>query len=128
MSSVAFSPSFMVVTPSSQPVVVVSVICITGFHRGWSGKFTLDDLANANGCDEITAANGGVESEESRSQQLSGMWTIVELWHMSLLGAFVVGRGGVLQVASVLDGDLVAELGDGATAFLENCLGDTHDC
>jgi len=58
------------------------------------------------------------------------MWIVggFEMRHVSLLSALVMRLAGVLQVASVLDGDLVAELGDGATAFLENCLGDTHDC
>ncbi len=48
--------------------------------------------------------------------------------HVSLLVAFEVRFAGVLQVAGVCDGDLVADLGDGAIAFLENSLGDAHDC
>lgn len=47
---------------------------------------------------------------------------------MSLLGALVIRSAGVLQVADVFNGDLVADLGDRAIAFLENRLGDTHDC
>lgn len=43
-----------------------------------------------------------------------------------VLVALVVGLGGVLEVASVLDGDLLAGLGDGAVARLKNGLGDTH--
>ncbi len=67
MSNVAFSPSFMVVTPSSQPVVCGQSYGPRKLCRVWRGCFTLDDLANANGCDEVTAANGGVESKESLS-------------------------------------------------------------
>jgi hypothetical protein len=67
MSNVAFSPTFMVVTPSSHPVEDTSIICVEKLHRALRERFTLDDLANANGCDEITAANGGVESEERTS-------------------------------------------------------------
>ena len=47
---------------------------------------------------------------------------------MNILGALVISLAGILQVACVLDSDLVSNLGNGARAFLENSLGDTHDC
>jgi len=47
---------------------------------------------------------------------------------VNILCALVVRLGGILQVASVLNGDLVADFGDGSIALLENGLGDTHDC
>lgn len=47
---------------------------------------------------------------------------------MSLLGALVIRCTDVLQVAGVCNGDFVADLRDRAIAFLENSLGDTHDC
>ena len=47
---------------------------------------------------------------------------------MNILGALVISLAGVLQVAGVLDSDLVSDLGNSARAFLENGLGDTHDC
>lgn len=43
-----------------------------------------------------------------------------------ILLALVVGLGGVLEIAGVLDGDLLASLGEGAGALLENGFGDTH--
>ena len=76
ISSVAFSPSFMVVTPSSQPAVCCQLPGPRELCRVWRGSLTLDDLANANGCNEVTAANGGVEPEERRSQRVSGMWIV----------------------------------------------------
>jgi hypothetical protein len=48
--------------------------------------------------------------------------------HVNILGALVVRLGGILQVASVLNGDFVADFGDWPIALLENDLGDTHDC
>jgi hypothetical protein len=45
-----------------------------------------------------------------------------------ILRSLVVWLGGILQVASVLNGDPVADLGTGSIALLENGLGDTHDC
>ena len=47
---------------------------------------------------------------------------------MNLLVALVVLSRGILQVAGVCNGDLVANLGDGTIALLEDSLGDTHDC
>jgi hypothetical protein len=44
----------------------------------------------------------------------------------NVLVALVIGLVGVLEVAGVLDGDLLASLGDGAVALLKNGLGDTH--
>ncbi len=129
MSNVAFSPTFIVVTPSSQPVRNLSIICAGEALSSTEGQFTLDDLANANSCDEITAANGGVESA-GRSQQLLGMWFLVELEieDVSLLSALVIRLAGIFQVASVLDGHLVADLGNRPVAVLENGLGDAHGC
>jgi len=48
--------------------------------------------------------------------------------HVSLLGTLIIRSAGVLQVASVRNSDLVADLGDRARAVLENSLGNTHDC
>lgn len=45
---------------------------------------------------------------------------------MSVLGPLVIRLGGVLQETSVLDGNLVADLGDGAIALLQDSLLDTH--
>lgn len=47
---------------------------------------------------------------------------------ISLLVALVIRLGRVLEVASVLDGDIVSGLWAGAIAFLENSLRDGHDC
>lgn len=44
----------------------------------------------------------------------------------NVLVALVVGLVGVLEVAGVLDGDRLANLGDRAVALLKNGLGDTH--
>ena len=63
MSNVAFSPSFMVVTPSSQPIVVF----VNDLYQRSSGcdgmhmESTSDDLANANGSNESTTADRGIE-------------------------------------------------------------------
>jgi hypothetical protein len=43
-----------------------------------------------------------------------------------ILVALVIRFGGILQEAGVLDGDLVPDLGGGATALLVDLLGDTH--
>lgn len=45
---------------------------------------------------------------------------------ISSLVALVIGLAGVLEPASVLDGNLIAGLGRGASAFGVNDLGDTH--
>lgn len=45
-----------------------------------------------------------------------------------LLGALVVGLGLVLEVASVLNGDGLADLRDSAGALLVSSLGNAHDC
>lgn len=47
---------------------------------------------------------------------------VAEHLHFTL----AVALGGVLQEALVLDGDSVALLGNGAIAFLENSLCNTH--
>lgn len=61
MSNVAFSPTFMVVTPSSHPVVKVISVLFEGVSwssvEGRQGGHTLDDSANADFCDEGSAAN-----------------------------------------------------------------------
>lgn len=44
-----------------------------------------------------------------------------------VLVALVVGLGGVLEPASVLNGDALANLSDGAGALLDDGLGNTHD-
>lgn len=64
------------VTPSSQPGVCCQWPGPRKLCRVWRESITLDDIADANGCDEITAANGGVESDERRSQQVPGMWLL----------------------------------------------------
>jgi hypothetical protein len=98
---------------------------------------TPDNSSNANRCHEGTAANGGVESEEGRHQQMlaCGLWIVegMGMWvgrasrkHVTILFALVIRSAGVLQVAGVFDGDFVADLGDRAMAFLENGLGDAH--
>jgi len=57
MRRVAFSPSFIWTTPSSQPTSKVSL---------WSDivqfeKHTLDNLTNTNGNIEVTTADGAIE-------------------------------------------------------------------
>jgi len=88
-------------------VITGDVQCslLAKLHGGDTLIPSLDDLANSNGCDESTAAIRRIK-----------------------LRALVVRLGGILQVASVLNGDLVADPGDGSIALLENGLGDTHDC
>lgn len=44
------------------------------------------------------------------------------------LVSLLVGLGGVLEVASVLNGDLIALLGHRTATLSENSLGDTHGC
>jgi hypothetical protein len=41
--------------------------------------------------------------------------------------ALVIGLAGVLEIAGVLDGDVVADIGLAASALLVDSLGDTHD-
>lgn len=42
--------------------------------------------------------------------------------------ALVIWLGSVLQEASIFNGNLVANVGNGAIALLEDGLGNTHDC
>lgn len=73
MSRVAFSPTCIWVTPSSQPgersLLASNVLSLVarkgGGGRVW-GSRTLDDLANANLDDKVAAANGRVEPEEGK--------------------------------------------------------------
>lgn len=43
-----------------------------------------------------------------------------------VLRALLVGLGSVLEIASVLNGDGLAGLGDGTAALLVSSLGNTH--
>jgi hypothetical protein len=45
---------------------------------------------------------------------------------VGLLLALLVRLGGILQPASVLNGDGLASLGDGAGTLLDDGLGNTH--
>lgn len=47
---------------------------------------------------------------------------------VNVLVALVVRLGGVLEVASVRDGDIVSSLWAGTIAFLEDGLSDGHNC
>lgn len=90
---------------------------------------TLDDLANANASDKVAAADRAVEPVEMRgcvsfeSRGTSGCAASSGLY---ILRALVVGLGGVLEEASVLDGDGLAGLGLRASALLMSSLGDAH--
>lgn len=57
MLRVAFSPSFISTTPSSQPTSEVS----QWSDKVWFEKHTLDNLANTNGNNEVTTADGAIE-------------------------------------------------------------------
>lgn len=46
---------------------------------------------------------------------------------INVLVALVVRLGGVLEPASVLDGDSLAGVGNGAGALLVSSLGNTHN-
>lgn len=64
MSSVAFSPTFMVITPSSQPICnLVSKIYSKAKRHDPVSKATrtFDNLANADFGHKVATANGGVE-------------------------------------------------------------------
>lgn len=76
---------------------------LANVHLGDTLIPALDDLADTNSGDEVAAADGGVE-----------------------LGALVVGLGGILEEASVLNSDGLAGLGDGAGTGLVSRLGNTH--
>lgn len=109
MSSVAFSPSFIWVTPSSQPAIVS--VCPhrtppssrSSRTRGTATELTLDDATDTNSGLEGTTAGllGGVE-------------------------LLALGAVGVLQPAGVQHGDLVAFLGRRAVALGDGGLGNTH--
>lgn len=92
------------------------------WNRNWIGRCTLDDLANTNGNDEGTAADGAVEPIEE-SCQLSSR---AEGVRMNILVTLVVRLGLVLDPAGVLDGDLFANLGRGAAALGDDGLLNTH--
>jgi hypothetical protein len=74
MSRVAFSPTFMVVTPSSQPVVCESR-CTHIYVDGWN--VTLDDLADANAGDKVAATDRRVEPENGREHLVSKLVPIL---------------------------------------------------
>ena len=104
MSSLAFSPSFICTTPSSQPgrrcqqKLPIVILVAVGV-----GELTLDDTANANGRLEGAAAGGRVE-----------------------LLALLLGLARGAEPARVLHGDGVALLGRGAAALGDDGLGNTH--
>src|SRR5690242_4994332 len=101
MSSLAFSPSFIWTTPSSQPATV----SLHSIERRRGSKRTLDDAANA---------NGGLEWPAAR------LLSCVELLALAVLLA------GLLEPARVQHGDGVALLGGRAVALDKNGLGDAH--
>lgn len=47
---------------------------------------------------------------------------------VNVLLALVVRLGGVLDITGVFNRDIVVDLWRRAVAFLEDSLGDTHDC
>lgn len=92
-------------------------------------ELTLDDLTDTNARDKVAAAHRGVEPKQRWADQrlLPSYTDVIGLGYgvYSLL-ALVVGLAGVLEPAGVLDGDLLALLGHGPVALLEDSLGDTH--
>lgn len=70
-------------------------------HFGDTLVPALDDLANANGDDEVTATDRRVE-------------------------LFALGAIALVEPASVLNGDLIAIPGDRTGALRDNSLCDTH--
>lgn len=69
MSKLAFSPTFMVVTPSSHPVVASQWLFML---HGNGSDSTFDDLSNTNGYDKRTTANGGIESAMISTRMVEG--------------------------------------------------------
>jgi len=100
-----------------------------GWSCSWFGaKGTFDDLTNANGADKGPAADRGVESSRSPKSESESHDLQKKHSGENLLLSLLVGLGGILEVAGVLNGNAVADLGDGAAALLENGLGHTHCC
>ena len=126
MSKVAFSPTFMVVTPSSQPVTYGQLPAPTPVSRGRIGRVPFMTSPTPivhwkapRPTEESNLGEGIVSSGNRPVEPRRG-------GRMSILVAFAVRLGGVLQVASVLNGDLVALHRYGARAFLRDGLGNTH--
>lgn len=101
MSSLAFSPSFICTTPSSQPSHLISIH--GSLHLRNCSALTLDDASDTNRCLERSTASGGVE-----------------------LVALLLGLASRAQPAGVLHGDAVALLGGRAVALADDGLLDTH--
>lgn len=84
MSRVDFSPTFIWVTPSSQPGPCVSCATLSGAGEGvrlWARGCTFDELTNANLDDEVPTADGRVEPTEVRERSASG--TSRTLWKIN---------------------------------------------
>jgi len=96
---------------SGKASVAISIVCsdvecrfFAKLHSGYSLVPALDDLTDANGGLERSSSNGGVK-----------------------LCALVARLGGILQKASVLNGDLVSDVGGRSVTLLQNGLCDAHD-
>lgn len=114
MSKVAFSPVFMVVTPSSQPYFEKSISDSTVGRYSYSGHIPLMTLPTP-----IWVTKAPRPTDESN---LGATLSATALWNQSregsdLLAALGVGLGWVLQPTSVLNGHCVADFGDGARAL-----------
>ena len=93
------------------------------------GTLTLDDLADTNLGDKVAPADGGVEPAiRLRVGDCFGQLARLgeKHWVNCLLVALIVGLGGVLEVAGVLNGDLLANGGLGTGALNVRGLGDAH--
>lgn len=90
---------------------------------------TLDELANADGDDELSTLAGGVEPCEMMVRELLELadWSATGWLVCCSLVTLVVRLGGILDPSSVLHGNGIS-LGDlSAAALLNQSLVDTHD-
>jgi len=126
---------------------------LAGLHGDDALVPALDDAADANVGLEVAAADRGVESAEDAGQPLlsvlvagRALWLpcSTRAWNdgsgesiparkrggegRHVLAALVVGLGGVLEEAGVLNGDVIADLWAWAAALAEDGLGESHDC
>lgn len=130
MSRVAFSPTRIWGTPSSQPGGGRVRIAVSLEEEGKLGVRlgTSDDSTNANSSNEVAAADGSVEPGRSVNQSVrrGPVGRAREKRHEGslLLAPIAIG---VLEETSVLHNDLLADLRVGAVALLANSLDDTHD-
>ena len=135
MSRVAFSPTFIWTTPSSQPLMTwPTPMAVTKSPRP-------TELSNLLRRARLAIGHGNIVGGQTAALQLIP-WATCNVYarcgvrdvqagcagfgRFHILGALVLRLIGVLEVASVLNGNTVADLGGGTGALLVRCLGNTH--